>query len=125
MRKSKPEILRGMIGSGSIVLLLIACGSEALPVVPPPDVPSPAQSSGGALVPDTKPVPVVKWVEVSVPKGTALRLNLIDTLGSRESHKGDTFRALVTNAVLVDGTVTVPSGSNVMGTVKDVVRGAA
>jgi hypothetical protein len=73
------------------------------------------------LVPDTRPVPEARWVDATVPRGTPIKVSLIDTLTSQTSHKGDVFRALVTEAIIIDGTVTVPSGSNVRGIVSDVV----
>jgi len=75
------------------------------------------------FVPDTKPVPEVKWANATVPKGTPIKMSLIDLLTSRTSRKGDPFRALVTEAIVIDGTVAVPSGSNVLGVVRDVVSG--
>jgi len=78
---------------------------------------------GGSVgfVPDTRPVPEANWVDATVPRGTPIKVSLIDTLTSQTSHKGDVFRALVTEAIIIDGTVTVPSGSNIRGIVSDVV----
>ena len=84
---------------------------------------TPGESAPVAYIPDTKPVPETKWTDATVPKGTPIKLTLIDTLTSQTSRKGDAFRALVTDAILIGGTVTVPSGSNVLGVVSDVVSG--
>ena len=82
-------------------------------------VPPPAENAGG-LVPDTKPVPEVRWIEATVPQGTTIRLSMIDTLTPGTSKQGDPFRTLVTEAVMVGGIVVVPSGSNIMGRVTEV-----
>jgi len=100
----------------TVVTGLGGCGqsrSSQSPVV--------AGDGSSGFVPDTKPVPVFKWLESTVPAGTVLKLSLIDFLNSRSIHKGDPFRTLVTDAILIDGTVAIPSGSNVMGEVSEVI----
>ena len=81
------------------------------------------ESAPVAFVPDTKPVPAVKWLDATVPAGTSIQMTFIDTLSSGTTHKGDVFRALVTDAIVMDDIVTVPSTSNVLGVVRDVVPG--
>ena len=105
----------------TLILLVIgivhgACGSSEAP------------TSGGTeanpsteFVPDLKPVPEAKWVEATIPKGTPIKISLIDILTSQSSHKGDSFRALVPDAIVIEGKEIVPSGSNVRGVVRDVV----
>jgi hypothetical protein len=95
------------------------CGRSEAPATTPAE-----ESRPVGFVPDTKPVPEARWVEGTVPKGTPIKLTLIDTLTSLTNHKGDPFRALVPDAIMVDGTVTVPSGSNVLGVVTDVAPAA-
>ena len=98
------------------ILLLVAGGcsrSEQAPTAQP--APGP-----GGFIPDTKPVPVARWTEATVPRGTTIKLSFIDTLSSENSRKGDMFRALVTEAVTVGGAVVVPSGSNIVGKVGEV-----
>ena len=89
----------------------------------PASKPEAARGAVG-FVPDTKPVPVARWIEATVPRGTAIKLSMIDTLTPQTSHKGDAFRALVTEAVMINGMVVVPSGSNILGVVSDVSPGA-
>src|SRR5262245_28892452 len=99
----------------SLVLAGVGCSSsEQTPSQPP------ASALPGGLVADTKPVPEVRWVDATVPSGTTIKLSLIDTLSPEASKQGDAFRTLVTEAVLVDGVVVVPSGSNILGRVGDV-----
>ncbi len=90
-----------------------------------PTASSSADNVPPVFVPDTKPVPPVHWIEATVPKGTPIQLSLIDNLTSGMSRKGEAFRALVTEAIVIDGIVAVPSGSNVVGVVSEVVPGTA
>ena len=83
-----------------------------------------AEKGSGGFIPDTKPVPAARWIDGTVPKGTPINLSMIDALSPQTSHKGDAFRALVTDAVMVNGMVVIPSGSNVLGVVSDVSPGA-
>ena len=105
----------------SLTLLLIAVGLSGCGKSESPAGRAAEASPPGAFVPDTKPVPEAKWVEATVPKGTPIKLSLIDILTSQTSRKGDPFRALVPEGIVVDGTVIVPSGSNILGLVRDVV----
>ena len=113
--------MKGLSGHGLFAASAIlvfgagACSSPDQTVSQPPD-----SGTTGALVADTKPVPEVRWIEATVPSGTTIRLSLIDSLSPETSKKGDVFRTLVTEAVMVDGTVVVPSGSNILGRVGEV-----
>jgi len=102
----------------AVAAMPIACGTTE----PPPVSPPPVAEKPVTFVPDTKPVPSAHWVDATVPKGTVLKLSLMDVLGSGSSSEGEDFRCLVTDAILIGGTVTVPSGSNIMGVVRKVVR---
>jgi hypothetical protein len=94
------------------------CGRSEAPADRTPEKNAPV-----GFVPDTKPVPEARWADATVPSGTPIKLSLIDILTSQTSRKEDPFRALVTDAIVIDGAVTVPSGSNVRGVVKEVVPG--
>jgi hypothetical protein len=102
-----------------VVTILGGCGSSQTGTSPAPAGENPVD-----FVPDTKPVPVAKWKDATVPKGTVLKLSLIDLLNSGTTAKGAAFRTLVTEAIVIGGTVTIPSGSNVLGEVKEVIPGA-
>lgn len=58
---------------------------------------------------------------LSVPEGTVMTVELIDALSSRQSRAGDTFRASVSEDVVVNGEVAVAAGSVVRGRVVDAV----
>ncbi len=98
-----------------LFLGIAGCSQSAQPASKPE-----AEKGAAGFVPDTKPVPAARWVEGTVPRGTPIKLSMIDTLSPQTSHKGDSFRALVTEAVMINGMVVVPSGSNILGVVSDV-----
>lgn len=102
-----------------VATMLGGCGQSATSTAP-----APGNTGSSGLVPDTKPVPEVKWLDSAVPKGTPLKLSLIDSLASDSNNKGDPFRTLVTDAVMIDGVVTIPSGSNVMGEISEAIPAA-
>lgn len=60
-------------------------------------------------------------VALTVPAGTLLEIEFLDTVGSAESASGDDFRARVSRDVVVDGLVAVPAGSQILGTVVEAV----
>ncbi len=57
-----------------------------------------------------------------VPRGTALKLILSETLSSKETDAGDRFRATVAEDVVVDGRTLIRRGAAVRGTVTQVER---
>jgi hypothetical protein len=70
-----------------------------------------------ASTPATPPVPVVR--EFTVPDGTSLRLDLVTPLDSDSSKVEDSVRATLREAVTVDGTTVLPTGTEVTGTVTE------
>jgi type IV secretory pathway VirB10-like protein len=58
---------------------------------------------------------------VTVPSGTVLEVELLDTVSSGSSHVGDTFRARLSDDIRVDGRVAIPGGSEVLGEVTEAV----
>ena len=60
--------------------------------------------------------------EVTIPSGTALRLELRSAVSSDASQVEDTIRASLRQAVAVDGKPVLPMGTELVGTVTDVAR---
>lgn len=58
--------------------------------------------------------------EVSIPKGTYLELKTEDGFDSPSAKRGDTFKAIATRALWVDGELAIPKGSVVMGEIRSV-----
>ncbi len=81
--------------------------------------PEPAPSLSPAPLPVPPPEP--RTVLVTVPAGTELEVEFLDSLSSEGSRVGDEFRARVARQVLADGRVAVPVGSIVRGTVTEAV----
>ncbi len=102
-----------------VVSGLGACGQSSSS-----QAPVPAHDNSSGFVPDTKPLPAVKWLDATVPEGTVVNLSSIDSLNSGSTRKGDPFRTLVTDAILINGVVAIPSGSNVMGEVTEATPAA-
>ena len=57
----------------------------------------------------------------SVPAGQEVQVVLLDDLSSAISKPGDSFRASVSQSVVADGGVAIPSGSVIRGTVVEAV----
>jgi hypothetical protein len=121
MRRVMTEMKRMTLTSRIANLVVLVIGLWACGQSPSVQAPAPANNGSSGFVPDTKPLPSVKWLDATVPAGTVLKLSLIDSLDSGSNNKGDSFRTLLNDAILVKGTVVLPSGSNVMGEVTEVV----
>jgi hypothetical protein len=90
-----------------LLAVFTACGDK-----PPAE---PTTSAPGDKAPGLLDRP--SSTKVTVPAGTVLAVRLGETLGSKTSHKGDTFSATVDQAVLVDNKVVIPKGAEATGTV--------
>jgi hypothetical protein len=60
--------------------------------------------------------------EITLPAGTTLRLELASAVASDSSKVEDTVRAVLRQAVSVDGRVVLPAGTELVGTVTNVER---
>jgi hypothetical protein len=69
--------------------------------------PAPAQTP----VPAAPPAPVVR--QVSIPSGTPVHIQMIDSVDSATNHMGDLFRASLTFPIVVNGESIVPTGTDV------------
>jgi hypothetical protein len=65
------------------------------------------------------PVEAPRTVEVSVPAGKVLDVELKQRLASNTSKVGDLFRVRVAHDVRVDGVVAIPRGSEIVGLVTE------
>ena len=61
-------------------------------------------------------------VQRTLPAGTVLRVEMLETVSSGTHQPGDPVVAQVVDPVELDGVVVIPAGSQVEGTVTDVVR---
>jgi hypothetical protein len=77
-------------------------------------------TSPAAVAQGKKDLPVYR--EVTIPSGTALRLDLQSAVSSDGSRVEDTVRASLRQPVSVDGKPILPTGTELVGTVTDVAR---
>ncbi|HEX5761296.1 MAG TPA: hypothetical protein VF121_19085 [Thermoanaerobaculia bacterium] len=63
--------------------------------------------------------PAPRSRSVTVPAGTTLDVELLETVSSQTSQTGDTVRARVSDSVHEDGVNAIPAGSEVVGVVSD------
>jgi hypothetical protein len=54
---------------------------------------------------------------VTVPKGTAISAKIDQALASNKNHAGDTFAAILSSSIKVDGKTVIPKGTHVTGRV--------
>jgi len=93
------------------------------PAVKKADAAKPAPAKGAA----PKQVAVSSKVTqqttlVTVPKGTAISATVGQTLLSNKNHSGDSFAAILSSPVKVDGKTVLPKGAHVTGRVVSVKK---
>jgi len=109
--------MRRMVLTGLVALYCAACGgSTSTPATS--DSPAIAGDEGGAPVAEAPRPPVVR--EVSIPDGTALRLDLATPLDSDTSRVEDVVRATLREPVRVNDEIVLPAGTELTGHVTDV-----
>jgi len=59
---------------------------------------------------------------ITVPEGTVIPITLTDYLNTRNSQVGDAFYAETVYPIWIQQTLVIPKGSNIRGTVTEVVR---
>ncbi len=59
---------------------------------------------------------------ITIPAGTAIRVQLGQTLSTQDSQIGETFNATVADPVVVNGQTVIPAGASASGTVTDVKK---
>jgi len=80
--------------------------------------------------PSAKPVsskvasgkPTQQTTFVIVPQGTAVRATVSQALASNKNHSGDSFAAILSSSIKVDGKTVVPKGAHVAGRVVSVKK---
>jgi hypothetical protein len=97
-----------------------ACGGSASPEQAAALPGGEDAKSAAAAAPEKPAEPVYR--EVTVPSGTTLRLELKSSVASDTSKVEDTVRAVLRQAVTVEGKTVIPAGTEVVGTVTDVER---
>jgi len=92
--------------------------------------PAPKPAAASSKTVSAKPVsskvvsgkPTQQTTFVTVPKGTAVRATVSQALASNKNHSGDSFAAILSSSIKIDGKIVVPKGSHVAGRVVSVKK---
>lgn len=115
--------MRQLFSVLAIASLCGACGGSQNPESAAAEAaPGTAAASASPIAKAAAAVGLPQYRDVTLPAGTALRLELQSAVASDTSSVEDTVRASLRQAVTVDGKAILPSGTEVVGTVTDVER---
>jgi hypothetical protein len=113
--------------SVALLGLAVACGKKSeSPSVPTADSTQQTQGSevssaqvGQSSAAPAAPVPIPTTTPkpAVIPVGTVITVRLTSALGSKSSHTGDTFEAIVAEPVAVRGKAVIVRGASAAGTV--------
>lgn len=81
----------------------------AEPATPPAQVASTSEQTKAELAPPAQVVPV----QVTIPEGTAVTVRLIDPVDTEKHKEGDTFRASLDSAIVIDEKTVIPKNADV------------
>jgi hypothetical protein len=87
-------------------------------------------AKGTAAKPSAKPATASSKVMptttlVTVPKGTTISATVGQALASSKNHSGDTFAAVLSSSIKVDGKTIIPKGTHVTGRVVSAKKSTA
>jgi len=100
------------------VLLMVGAGLATAKYIshkPTATDPNASERNSAAAQPGESDV-----AQVTVPAGTAIRVQMDQSLDSAKNHSGDVFDAHTVEAVLVDNRIVIPENTPVRGEVADV-----
>jgi outer membrane lipoprotein SlyB len=89
--------------------------TEPEPVIEQPERREPIE------IVQAEPEPTLRNVNVTLPASTVIEVEFLDSLSSEEAFVGDPVRVFVTRDVVQDSLVAIPAGSEVRGTVVEVI----
>jgi hypothetical protein len=92
----------------------------ARPESPPPPAPAPSASAPKPVEPPSEPPPKLEIIEVTVPEGTVLELELLTALDTSVNQPGDEIQARTLSPVYVKGEPVLPKGTYLEGRVTEV-----
>jgi hypothetical protein len=75
------------------------------------DTPAPVSAPAAPPTPATPAAPAVR--QVSVPAGTPVHIQMIDSVDSATNHIGDMFHASLTSPIAINGETILPTGTDV------------
>ncbi|HWW15898.1 MAG TPA: BON domain-containing protein [Candidatus Dormibacteraeota bacterium] len=80
-----------------------------------PPAPPPADTASSAP-PPAAPAPPAK---LTIEQGTSISIRLIDSIDSEKNQPGDTFHASLNTPLSAEGTVAIPTGTDISGHIVD------
>ena len=103
--------------------------APAKPAAKKPDSGKAVAAKSPAAKPAAKPVAASSKVMpattlVTVPKGTAISATVGQALASNKNHSGDTFAAILSSSIKVDGKTIIPKGTHVTGRIVTAKKGS-
>jgi len=106
-----------------------AKAAPAKPAARKPDAGKAVAAKSPATKPAAKPVAASSKVMppatlVTIPKGTAISATVGQALASNKNHSGDTFAAILSSSIKVDGKTIIPKGTHVTGRVVTAKKGS-
>lgn len=93
---------------------------KAAAAKPTPVKAKPAKANPSVRTASAKSTIPVQFVDMTVPKGTAIRATVAQTLTSDQNHTGDTFAGVLSESIQVDGKTVLPKGAHIKGRVVEV-----
>ncbi|TNJ32814.1 hypothetical protein [Arenimonas terrae] len=108
-------LLSWMLASG------VALAADGSATAVPAQIPPPAN----VAVPDAAPATVATGRLITVPAGTELAFEMVDSLSSKTSQRGDRFSLKLTEPLTLDGQRLVPAGTLAVGEVVHADRAKA
>lgn len=97
-----------------------AAPAKAALAKPAPAKATPAKTNPTVRTASAKSTIPVNFVDMTVPKGTAITATVGQTLASDKNHTGDTFVASLAEPIKLDGKVVLPKGAHIKGRVVEV-----
>ena len=116
--------MRKWLSAAALACVCAACGGSGSTTGSNSESPAPASDAKteAAAAEEKKAPPVPVYKEITIPAGTALRLDLKSAVASDTSKVEDTVRAALRQSVVVKGETVLPVGTELVGTVTDVAR---
>src|SRR6266403_1309319 len=122
-----------LVAASAALFAIAGCSKQAEQATNKAPAPKPQAAStktASNKTPSAKPVsskvasskPTQQTTFVIVPQGTAVRATVSQALASNKNHSGDSFAAILSSSIKVDGKTVLPKGTHVAGRVVSVKK---
>ncbi len=109
------KVFTVLVGLALGVFLLVGCSQS--------DGLAEGQNSDSLTTAEKKALSKPRYVKVTVPKGTPLRIILNDTLQTNKNQEGDVFTGTLNGPLNLNGRTLIPDGSLFTGVITQLVKG--